>query len=238
MKYYILLFVSLTLVLAGCSAQTLVKYQCVDGSFVDSANSCSSKTCPEANCPRLDCASCPIKTETKIETKTVEKTLYVCPDTKTVVSNVVDCKKEFYGNVTYKFTDEIIAGDFMWTFLTNKQQKSFASGNIFQSSYVADGTYLIIQVEVENVGKQAEHFDNSLMKLLDIKDREFISDDSATAAYNGQSFALFSGFGDTINPGIIKKGYVVFDIPENLEDLKIVVTSNKEKSNLFNIKLS
>ena len=224
--------------LSGCSSQTIVKYQCADGSFVNSVNLCSSKTCPEANCPKLDCASCPVRTETKIETKTVEKTLYVCPDEKTVVSSMVDCKKEFYGNITYKFTDEIIAGDFKWTFLTNKQQKSFASGNMFIPSYVADGTYLIIQVEVENVGKQAEHFDNSFMKLLDIKGREFISDDSATAAYNGQSFALFSGFGDTINPGIIKKGYVVFDIPENLEDLKIVITSNKEKSNLFNIKLN
>ena len=239
MKTFIFLFmILLILVLAGCSSQTTIKYQCVDGSFVDSVNLCSSKTCPEANCPKLDCASCPVKTETKVETKTIEKTLYVCPDEKTTVSDIIDCKRKFYGNVTYKFTEEIIAGDFKWTFLTNKQQKSFASGNIFQSSYVADGTYLIIQVEVENVGKQAEHFDNSFMKLLDIKGREFISDDSATAAYNGQSFALFSGFGDTINPGIIKKGYVVFDIPEGLEDLKIVITSNKEKSNLFNIKIN
>lgn len=239
MKFLIVIVALLILVLAGCSVQTTVKFQCADGSFVDSANLCSSKTCPETNCPKLDCASCPVKTETKVVTNTVEKTLYICPDTKTVVSNVVDCKKEFYGNVTYKFTDEIIAGDFKWTFLTNKQQKSFASGNMFIPSYVADGNYLIIQVEVENVGKQAEHFDNSLMKLLDIKGREFISDNSATAAYNGQSsFVLFSGFGDTINPGIIKKGYVVFDIPENLEDLKIVVISNNEKSNLFNIKLN
>lgn len=239
MKILIFLFMTLLiLVLAGCSTQTMVKYQCVDGSFVDSVNLCSSKNCPESNCPKLDCASCPVKTETKVETKTIEKILYVCPDEKTTVSDIIDCKRKFYGNVTYKFTDEIIAGDFKWTFLTNKQQKSFTSGGIFQSSYVADGTYLIIQVEVENVGKQAEHFDNSFMKLLDIKGREFISDDSATAAYNGHSFALFSGFGDTINPGIIKKGYVVFDIPENLEDLKIVVASNKEQNNLFNIRLN
>ena len=80
--------------MSGCS-QTVVKYQCADGSFVDSVNLCSSKTCPEANCPKLDCASCPVRTETKIETKTVEKTLYVCPDEKTVVSSMVDCKKEF-----------------------------------------------------------------------------------------------------------------------------------------------
>ena len=65
MKFLIEIVVLLILVLAGCSIQTTVKYQCVDGSFVDSANLCPSKTCPESNCPKLDCASCPDKTETK-----------------------------------------------------------------------------------------------------------------------------------------------------------------------------
>ena len=86
----------LILVLAGCSKQTIVKYQCVDGSFVDSANLCSSKSCPETNCPKLDCASCPVKTETKNLIK------YQCYDgnvrdnegdcTKTEIQNMqVDC---------------------------------------------------------------------------------------------------------------------------------------------------
>ncbi|MBU0470537.1 MAG: hypothetical protein KKA62_04370 [Nanoarchaeota archaeon] len=51
------------LILVGCSTQTSVKYQCVDGSFVDSVDLCDSKTCPETNCPELDCSSCPIKKE-------------------------------------------------------------------------------------------------------------------------------------------------------------------------------
>ncbi len=88
MKFLIWIVALLSLVLVGCSAQTLVKYQCADGSFVDSATLCSSRTCPESNCPKLDCASCPVKTETKVETKT--NTIYVCLDLREV-KNKDDC---------------------------------------------------------------------------------------------------------------------------------------------------
>ena len=77
MKYLILGVLLISIIaLAGCS-QTVVKYQCADGSFMDSANSCSAVSC-KTDCPQLDCASCPVKTETKVETKTVTNTIYVC----------------------------------------------------------------------------------------------------------------------------------------------------------------
>ena len=62
------------LILTGCSSQTLVKYQCADGSFVDSANSCPAVEC-QTNCPELDCLNCPPKIE--YQTKEVEKKVYV-----------------------------------------------------------------------------------------------------------------------------------------------------------------
>ncbi len=53
MKYLLLgiLIVSI-LALAGCS-QTVVKYQCADGSFVDSATFCPSVNC-KTDCPNCD----------------------------------------------------------------------------------------------------------------------------------------------------------------------------------------
>jgi len=91
MKYLIFgIFLISIIALAGCS-QTVVKYQCADGSFVDSANSCSSVSC-KTDCPQLDCASCPVKTETKVETKTVTNTVYVCSDLSEV-KNKDDCLK-------------------------------------------------------------------------------------------------------------------------------------------------
>src|SRR3989338_3149445 len=86
MKYLIVLAILSSLVLASCS-QTVVKYQCSDGSFVDSANSCPSVSCKN-DCPQLDCASCPIKTETKTVEKIVNK--YQCYD-GTLKNSVSDC---------------------------------------------------------------------------------------------------------------------------------------------------
>ena len=59
-KVSILLILFLVLILgvflSGCSS-TVVKYQCADGSFVDSANSCPAVNC-QIDCPKLDCFIC------------------------------------------------------------------------------------------------------------------------------------------------------------------------------------
>ena len=57
--------------------------------------SCSTQTtptCPKSDCPLIDCNSCPVKTETKIETKTTTNTIYVCSDLREV-KNKEDCLK-------------------------------------------------------------------------------------------------------------------------------------------------
>lgn len=88
MKYLILGILLISIVaLSGCS-QTIVKYQCADGSFMDSANSCSAVSC-KTDCPQLDCASCPVKTETKTVEKIVTK--YQCYDSS-VKTSLSDCK--------------------------------------------------------------------------------------------------------------------------------------------------
>ncbi len=98
MKFSLLcIVVAFVLVLTGCS-QTVVKYQCTDGSFVDSIDACPEVKCL-TNCPELNCSDCPIQTETVIETdcstcpvKTETKTekIYVCPDL-TEVKDKDDC---------------------------------------------------------------------------------------------------------------------------------------------------
>ena len=86
MKYFTVLLILSILVLSSCS-QTVVKYQCADGSFLDSANSCPSVSC-KTDCPKLDCASCPVKTETKTVERVVTK--YQCYD-DTIKDNLKDC---------------------------------------------------------------------------------------------------------------------------------------------------
>ena len=71
------------LVLAGCSSQTVVKYQCVDGSFVDSADLCP-KSDTQTNCPELDCSACGVE----IQTKEIIK--YQCAD-GTIKESISNC---------------------------------------------------------------------------------------------------------------------------------------------------
>ncbi len=80
MKCLIIIIVIFAIILTGCS-QTIVKYQCADGSFVDSVNNCPSVKC-QTDCPQLDCVSCPAKIEYKdreVEKK-VEVIKYQCYD--------------------------------------------------------------------------------------------------------------------------------------------------------------
>ena len=50
---------------SGCS-QALVKYQCADGSFVNTANACPPVS-PRTDCPQLNCATCPSNTVMKYQ---------------------------------------------------------------------------------------------------------------------------------------------------------------------------
>ena len=72
--------IGLIVFLSGCT-QTVVKYQCADGSFVESVDACPSVEC-QTNCPELDCDSCPAKIEyqEKIVEKPVEVVKYQCYD--------------------------------------------------------------------------------------------------------------------------------------------------------------
>ena len=235
MKYLILLLTVLTLVLAGCSSQTTLKYQCVDGTFVDSTDLCSSKTCPEANCPKSDCSACPVKTETKIQTQTITKNIYICPDGTTEVENKVECTAKFLSDANYKLGDEVIAGNFKWTF-KNYNTASQIGEDVFGTfmGVKADGEFLIIDVEVENIGKNAQLLSDSYVKLIDDQEREF-STDTMAAIYlkpQGSSFSF-----DTVNPGIIKKGKIVFDVPSGLKVAKIKVLSDLYSDSFYNIKL-
>ena len=74
MKSIILVLIVSIVVVYGCSSQTTVKFQCADGFFVDSANSCSSVNY-KTNCPELDCVNCPAKIEYK--DREVKKEVYI-----------------------------------------------------------------------------------------------------------------------------------------------------------------
>ncbi|MGW7201509.1 DUF4352 domain-containing protein [Streptomyces chryseus] len=80
----------------------------------------------------------------------------------------------------------------------------------------AQGQFILVCINVENIGDESQLFDGSAQKLFDAEDREF-SADTAAAIYLEES----ESFLNEINPGNKVEGIVVFDVPKNVEPVKI-----------------
>lgn len=80
----------------------------------------------------------------------------------------------------------------------------------------AQGQFVLVHMTVENIGDESQFFDGDAQKLFDKSDREF-SADTLAAAYLEESKSLYN----EINPGNKVEGIVVFDIPKDVEPVRI-----------------
>jgi len=182
------------LLLAGCSAQTVVKYQCADGYFVDSADVCPPVEC-QANCPELDCSACPVKTETKVETKTVTNTVYVCSDL-TEVKNMNDCLKadsegwyevKTFSGAGQKQTEPFQITSNYWRYSVNC--KDDPDENTFEESLYHLRTYQLSETEsefIDQVSYQKCSYDNSPNYIYQGNGKFYFD----MEAYNLQSWSI------------------------------------------------
>ena len=135
----------------------------------------------------------------------------------------------------FKLGDKIQAGDFTWT-ITNVSVTS-RIGQEYMGTFMgakANGVFLIFDVQVENTGKSAKYLMDSYVKLIDEQGREF-SPDSGAAIYLGDNQAMMF---DQLNPGIVKKGKIVYDVPQTLKLANIRISSNLLSSSFYNVKLT
>lgn len=135
----------------------------------------------------------------------------------------------------YFLGDYIYAGDFKWK--VTQIQKAEYIGEYFGDTLIgqtADGIYLIIDVEVENIGNSANYLMDTFLKLIDNRGREF-SPNSVAAIYlkPAGSSLMFN----SINPGIIKKGKIVFDVPKDAIITNLRISSNLLSSSFYSVKL-
>ena len=98
----------------------------------------------------------------------------------------------------------------------------------------ADGIFIILDVEVENTGKSAKYLMDSYLKLVDEQGREFSPNSVAAIYLKPQGSALMF---EQVNPGITKKGKIVFDVPAGLKVANIRISSNLVSSSFYNVKL-
>lgn len=139
-------------------------------------------------------------------------------------------------SVTYNVGDSIQAGDFTWkvTKITTAKQIGQEIMDTFFGKK-ADGIFIILDVEVENTDKSANYLTDSYLKLVDNQNREFSPDSTAAIYLKPEGSALLF---EQVNPGIVKKGKIVFDVPQNVKEFNLKITSSLLSSKVYNMKIS
>lgn len=80
----------------------------------------------------------------------------------------------------------------------------------------AQGRFVLVRVDVTNIGDEPQYFFGDNQSVFDAKDRKFAADTTA-AIYLEDS----SSFVEEINPGNTVEGTLVFDLPKDVEPERI-----------------
>lgn len=136
----------------------------------------------------------------------------------------------------YQLGEEIQAGDFTWKIMgasTAKEIGQDLAGTFLGET--ADGIFVIVDVEVSNTANSAKYLTNSYVKLIDEQGREFSPDTVAAFYLKPEGSALIF---EQINPGITKKGKMVYDVPEGTNNFNVKITSSQLNTKVYNVKLT
>ncbi|MCR4314254.1 MAG: DUF4352 domain-containing protein [Candidatus Uhrbacteria bacterium] len=119
----------------------------------------------------------------------------------------------------YGLEQEAPAGDLIFT--ANSITKKATIGSSYSAKTSQSGTYLLVNVTVENSGNETITIDSSLFSLTDSEGREF------SHSNEGQTALIMSGsnnfFLKQVQPGLSSTGDVVFEIPTDATGLQLTV---------------
>lgn len=115
------------------------------------------------------------------------------------------------GIPTYSLNQEFEYGDFAYT-IHGVETKSQVGDSVFGTEK-ADGVFLIVDLTIENIGKEPEYFQDNVY-ITDSEGREFEEDSDAKIYYGYDN--LFSGL-DKLQPNLPKRAKLIFDVPTDLE---------------------
>jgi hypothetical protein len=138
-------------------------------------------------------------------------------------SNVVDDIPSQTGSAETETTnyfaigDDVVVGDMKVT-VTDVETRSYMGDEYFGEE--ADGIFVIITADVENLGKETiDYFSDNNFKLIDTQEREFDPDDSAWA-YLEEGVLI-----EQLQPGLPKTIQIAFDVPEGEYNLEVTDNS-------------
>ncbi len=137
---------------------------------------------------------------------------------------------------TYGLGDSLVAGDFTWKIIgvsTTTEIGQTIGDNFFGEK--ANGIFVILDVEVENTGKSAKYLSDSYIKLIDDQSREFSASTIAAIYLKPEGSALVF---TQLNPGIVKKGKIVYDVPTGLKVANVKITSSLFTTESYLVKIN
>ncbi len=80
----------------------------------------------------------------------------------------------------------------------------------------ADGIFLLVEIAIENRGKETQNIFSPRFKIIDDQGRKF-DDDTTAEIYSQNSLS----FGQQLQPGLPIKGVKIFDLPPTATGLKL-----------------
>ncbi|MGM7637143.1 DUF4352 domain-containing protein [Bacillus sp. Hm123] len=124
---------------------------------------------------------------------------------------------------TFNVGDEVKVGELAYKVTNVTATNEIKSDNQFIESAKTDGQFILVDIEAVNNDKKARMVDSNMFKVKDNSGREFepTSDSEVMMAVEG----AMDFFLQDINPGISKKGKVVFELPQDSSSYSLEVSS-------------
>ena len=113
----------------------------------------------------------------------------------------------------YSLGEEVVVGGLAYTF-HSYETKDIIGEYIFNNlmGEKADGIFLVFDVTIENKGDESKNLWASYVKIIDDQERKFEHDSTAEIYLKEDSFTF-----EQIQPGLPKRGKIVFDVPKNIK---------------------
>jgi len=126
----------------------------------------------------------------------------------------------------YNFGDQVIVSDFAYT-IHSMDVKNEIGVYLFGDFMGAkpDGVFVILDVTIENIGKESKYILGSNIKIIDEEERRYNHDASAEIYLEEKAFSFVQ-----MQPGLPKRGSIVFDVPQDIMGL-IEISSDSLLSN-------
>ena len=159
-------------------------------------------------------------------------------DSKDSKSTTASSPKKAASKKEYKIGDTVKVGDMQYKVTKTSTAKKVGPSALQET---ANGTFLVIDLNVKNNGNEAVTVDSSFFNLkLGSKTYKADADASMSANQKEDGSIDNSFFMQDLNPGSEMSGRVVFDVPEdvaNSSDLKVQVQTGAFGTETENINL-